>query len=129
MRWTSKVLLADIHFEVRWTSKVLPADIHFEAFYEKTDHRTPRTGCSRLRRENSSEMTYLPLRWRSMSLMNTHRRDPRAAADVADEEDDNVEEEEDDQDEAVTGGAASPCVPRSRRRRGQGRDPVPRRAH
>jgi hypothetical protein len=46
-----------------------------------------------------------------MSLMNTHRRDPRADDDAADEEDD-VEEDEDERDEAVTGGAASsPCVP------------------
>ena len=43
--------------------------------------------------------------------MNTHRRDPRAAADAAGEEDDDVEEDEDERDEAVTGGAASPCVP------------------
>jgi hypothetical protein len=46
-----------------------------------------------------------------MSLMNTHRRDPRAD-DVPDEDDDDVEEDEDERDEAVTGGAASPpCVP------------------
>jgi hypothetical protein len=49
----------------------------------------------------------LLLRWRSMSLMNTQRRDPRAD-DVPDED---VEDDEDERDEAVTGGAASPCVP------------------
>jgi hypothetical protein len=48
------------------------------------------------------------LRWRSMSLMNTQRRDPRAD-DVPDEDEEDVEEDE--RDEAVTGGAASPCVP------------------
>jgi hypothetical protein len=62
----------------------------------------------------------LLLRWRSMSLMNTQRRDPRAD-DVRDED---VEEDEDELDEAVTGGAAFPS------RRGRGREPAPgRRAH
>jgi len=40
-----------------------------------------------------------------MSLMNTHRRDPRAE-DAADEEED-VEDDDEERDEAVTGGAAS----------------------
>jgi len=47
----------------------------------------------------------------SLTLMNTHRRDPWSNDDAADEEDDDVEEDEDEWDEAVTGGAASPCVP------------------
>ena len=95
------------------------ADTNFGVFYQKTlwfgEIRLQDTTnrYSRLRRENSSEMTFLPLRWRSMSLtlMNTHRWDPRADDDAADEEDDDVEEDEDEWDEAVTGGAASPCVP------------------
>jgi hypothetical protein len=48
----------------------------------------------------------LLLRWRSMSLMNTQRRDPHAN-DVPDEDEEDVEEGEDERDEAVTGEAAS----------------------
>lgn len=42
----------------------------------------------------------LLLRWRSMSLRITHRRDPRA--DDEDEEEE-VDEDEDEREEAVTG--------------------------
>jgi hypothetical protein len=51
-----------------------------------------------------------------MSLMNTHRRDPRTH-DVPDEE---VDEDEDERDEAVTGGAASPVASGAGPRSGAG---------
>ena len=64
----------------------LLADTRFEAFARrhsgsvKLGHRTPRNGCSRLRRENNGEMTFLPL---TLSSSSRHARDAAKRAPPA----------------------------------------------
>ena len=60
--WTSKVMV------LCWRTLILEHFARRHSSSVKLGHRTSRTGCSRLRRDNSGEITFLPLSLSSSSL-------------------------------------------------------------